>query len=135
MSILNLALQNVSLERTAMDEEAEKKLNKNSLKDVRSEIDASPGLGVKVNNSLQPVIDLLNGRFSRMKLKEKPFKSVMVANSMDMETMFSEVSIIDSSLSCDDLSHKTLKKAKDLQSFLSAHCHSTHYAYQLRSVF
>ena len=64
MSILNLALQNVSLERTAMDEESEKKLkNKNSLKAVRSEIDANPGLGAKVNDSLQPVIDLLNGKF------------------------------------------------------------------------
>ena len=133
MSILNLALQNVSLERKAMDEESEKKLkNKNNLKAVRSEIDANPGLATKVNDSVQPVIDLLNGRFCRMKLKEKVYKAAKVASSVDMETMFSEVSIIDSSLSYDDLSQKTLKKAKSLQGFLDAHCHSTHYAYQLR---
>ena len=46
-------------------EETEKLNNKNSLIAVRSEIDANPGFGTKVNDSLQPVTDLLNGRFCR----------------------------------------------------------------------
>lgn len=67
MSILNLALQNVSLERKPMDEEFEKVIaGKNNVKNVRSLFESRPEVEQKVKESLLPVISLLDGLFKRM---------------------------------------------------------------------
>ena len=132
MSILNLALQNVSLERQALAEEFEKLKDKSSIKAVRSEIEAHPELETKVNESLQPTISLLNKRFERMHLKGQQFKAAEAVTAGDMESMFSEVTAIDASLSQHNLSKKTLEKAINLQRFLEGHSSCTHYAFQLK---
>ena len=103
MSILNLALQNVSLERRALDEEFEKLKDRSSMKAVWSKIEAHPELETKVNESLQPTISL---RFERMHLKGQQFKAAEAATAGDMESMFSEVTAIDASLSQHNLSKK-----------------------------
>lgn len=60
MSVLNLALQNVSLERKQMDEESEKLIkNKNNMQAVRDVIKSHPVMKQKVEESLEPVTDLL----------------------------------------------------------------------------
>ena len=60
MSIQNLALQNVSLERKQMDEESEKLIkNKNNMQSVRDVIKSHPVMKQKVEESLEPVTDLL----------------------------------------------------------------------------
>ena len=64
MSILNLALQNVSLERKQMDEEFKKLIkNDTSVKAVRATISSHPEMQLKIDESLKPVVDLLNSRF------------------------------------------------------------------------
>ena len=64
MSILNLALQNVSLERKEMDRESEKVMkNKNNMKAVRDVIKSHPEMKSKIEDSLKPVTDLLDERF------------------------------------------------------------------------
>ena len=48
---------------------------------------------------------------------------------------FEAVHFIDSSLAMDSLRQETLKDATDLQSFMTAHCHSSHYtSSRLKSV-
>lgn len=133
MSILNLALQNVSLERQEMDEAFERRLiNKKNIKAVRSEIEFCPELKDKVSESLLSVINLLNGRFERMKLKDRRFKVTEAADEKEMESIFDEVLAIDASLTQNDHSRKALQKAPALQKFLETHCHSIHYAFQLK---
>ena len=133
MSILNLALQNVSLERKLMDEESEKLVkNDNSVKAVRETIKGHPEMQQKIDESLKPVLDLLNNRFQRMKLKERQFRAADVATEAEMESVFDEVKTIDASLQQDCLQKKGLKKAKDFQNFMDAHCHRSTYAFQLR---
>ena len=124
MSILNLALQNVPLERKEMDKEFEKVMkNKKNVKAVRDVIKSHPEMKSKVEGSLKPVTDLLDERFQRMKLKERQFKSAAVATDNEMESMFEEVKNVDSSIQPDYLRSKDLAKAKDYQAFMEAHCH------------
>ena len=64
MSILNLALQNVSLERKEMDKESEKVMkNKKNVKAVQDVIKSHPEMKSKVEGSLKSVTDLLDERF------------------------------------------------------------------------
>ena len=61
MSILNLALQNVSLMREQMDDAIERAIkHKNSLAAIRSVIEEIPDLNKAIQGSISPVIDLLN---------------------------------------------------------------------------
>ena len=117
MSILNLALQNVSLERKEMDRESEKVMkNKNNMKAVRDVIKSHSEMKSKIEDSLKPVTDLLDERFQWMKLKERQFKSATVATDNEMESMFEEVKTVDSSIQPDSLRSKDLAKAKRLSS-------------------
>jgi hypothetical protein len=70
MSILNLALQHVSLQREEMPEKFEKMIKgKASLAAVRNQADLHPELKNAFQSSIEPTIDTVNKRFERMKLK------------------------------------------------------------------
>ena len=62
MSILNLALQNVSLERKQMDEESEKLVKNKNMQAVRDVIKSHPAMKQKIEDleSLKPITDLLD---------------------------------------------------------------------------
>ena len=83
---------------------------------------------------IKPVIDLLNNRFERMKLKQRQFRSADVATEAEMESVFEEVKTIDASLQQGCLQKKELMRApcKDFQNFMDAHSHKSSYALQLR---
>ena len=99
MSVLNLALQNVSLERNLMDEESEKLVkNDNNVKAVRETIRRHPEMQMKIDASIKPVVDLLNNRFEQMKLKQHQFRSADVATEAEMGSVFEEVKTIDALL-------------------------------------
>lgn len=131
---LNLALQNVSLGRQVMDESSEKAVkNANSMQAIHDAISSNSELESQVNKSLDPVLELLNKRFERMKLKDCNFRAAAVATKCEMEDMFEEVNIhIDGSVRKDCLQQKELQKATDLQQFLKTHSHISQYAFQVR---
>ena len=85
----------------------------------------------QIEDSLEPITDLLDQRFQHMKLKEHHFKAADVATESEMDGMFEEVKTIDSSLQQDSLQKKDLMKAKDYQSFMESHSHRSSYAVQL----
>ena len=75
MSTLNLALQNVSLARAAMDPELEAMIrNEGTLTELRHTIDKSPALASAIRHSMSPVIARLAQRFNQMKSKEEPIR-------------------------------------------------------------
>lgn len=68
MSILNLALQNVALQREPMSEVLEKCVSDvSTLSHLRGLVSSKSEFKAAYLRSMQPVIDLLNGRFTRMK--------------------------------------------------------------------
>ena len=83
MSILNLALQNVALQRESMPEEFEKCASDvSSLSELRNLASSKPEFKAAYLQSMQPVIDLLNGRFTRMKLKDSPLSTYTGASDV-----------------------------------------------------
>ena len=133
MSVLNLALQNTSLERAQMSSEHECFVkNKNNMKAVRAVFETHPSLEAGVTEAVQPVIDLLNDRFQQLILKERYFKIGHVALQSEVDKIFDEVLLnIDSALKKDEMSQVQLKKSELLQKFMKDHCHVGKYAFQV----
>ena len=133
MSTLNLALQNVSLARSKMVDELEQLMSSlNTLTDVRRAIDKRPELGEGLSDSLSPVMVLLSQRFGAMKLYGRSVKLGVPATEAEISEQFLHSHFIEPSLERERLTQDVLKSASGLQSFMKNHCHSSHYAYQLK---
>ncbi|VDI69131.1 Hypothetical predicted protein [Mytilus galloprovincialis] len=88
MSILNLALQNVALERKESTEEMKKILkNCNSMAAVRSLAEKTPEVKTAWIESIEPVASLLRNRFLRLKLKDDPVKAMDPVRDDEIDIM------------------------------------------------
>ena len=133
MSILNLALQNVALQRESMSEEFEKYASDvSTLSELRSTASSKPDFKTAYLSSMQPVIDLVSGRFARMKLKGPSFNTYAGASESDINRMFEQILQIDRSIERDKLVKKELQKASDWKSFVDKHCKYSHYSFQVK---
>ena len=106
--------------------------NKNTLSAVRSEVQEMPDLQPALQESTSEVICLLEERFSRMKLKGNHIKVYPAASHDDVVDNFESVHFVDSSLCMANSTQATLKDAEDYQAFLTAHCSSSHYIFQIK---
>lgn len=139
MSLLNLALQNCSLSRSKMDDECEKKYRgAGTMADVRT---LCKTIGNNDNNtfkdqlrqSMREPTEILEKRFSRLKLKGVPVVTHEAATDNDLSDFFKVLSdIFSSTLLPDRLRLGHLKKSEKLWNFMSSHCKATHYTYQLK---
>ncbi len=133
MSTLNLALQNVSLERSSMIHEYEcAVLHKNTLTDIRAEIVKHPELEEGLKDSMAAPMTLIGGRFQRMKIKDKNIIIGVPATTDEIEEQFQHVHMFDPLISRKDHSAKSLRQAASLQEFLKEHSHSSHYVFQVK---
>ena len=133
MSILNIALQNVSLQRSKMDDNSEiLTKNASNMHMIRRLIEKHPELQPQIDATLKPVQELLSNRFERMKLRDRNFKSCEVATEAEISNIFDEIKSIDMTILRDHLQQNDLKKAVDFQAFLDSHVQRSHYAFQVR---
>jgi hypothetical protein len=133
MSTLNLALQNISLEREKMSDPLEQAIKyKNSISAIRSVVEDKPEIEPALLESTSPIISLLGERFARMKLKGKAIKIRPAASQDEVVDNFEAVHFIDSSLIMGKLQQENLKDAAGLKAFMDQHCHSTHYLFQIK---
>ena len=115
MSTLNLALQNVSLARAAMDPELEGMIwNKSTLTELKATIDKSPPLAVALRDSMSSVIARLAQRFTQMKLKEEPVLCANAASDEEIDQHFELLHFI-KPLFRDNLTVKALKSCPSLK--------------------
>ena len=128
MSLLNLALQNVAINREAMDEKYEKKMkNVSSIKQARLVADKDPEFKVSLMSSTRPVITLLKERFSRLIWKEVPIQAHDPCTDAQMEDLLTCLLLLDDTL---DLTTVTKSKTA-LAEFIKAHCKMSHYMFQV----
>ncbi|XP_035678681.1 uncharacterized protein LOC118417277 [Branchiostoma floridae] len=136
MSVLNLALQNVSLAREKMDNQFEARVKgKSNLTSVRQEAQTCPGFQQAFNTSLQPVKELVNERFRRMQLKGERIETHEAASDEQIEEIMNVLSIIDSDLTANSamsMQAKDLAKYAKLSDFLKNHTKQTHYTFQVK---
>ncbi|SMN01555.1 hypothetical protein SPONL_2127 [uncultured Candidatus Thioglobus sp.] len=133
MSTLNLALQNMSLARKKMPDEAEASVKgKNTLTDIRAEIERSTDLKDELRDSMSHPMILLAKQFSAMKLKGQPLRSGVAATDQEIDAMFERVRVIEPGLTASNLTKDVIEASPPLQLFLKTHSHSSHYVFQLK---
>lgn len=119
MSLLNLALQHVALERNEMEEKFEKAIkHKSSLGSIRNMSKYKEGFEAAFKESIGTVIEKVNNRFSRMKLKGENITVYKGANKGEIEDSLDVVRLSVKSdqtqIHCDAIS-KDLRKVNSLQ--------------------
>jgi len=89
MSILNLALQGVSLQRDSMDDILEDIFKgKNTLEEIRNAAQENKKLGLELRNSIKEVQELLSERAKRLALNEKNFQIYAPASLISIDKTF-----------------------------------------------
>ena len=80
---------------------------------------------------MEPVIELLNGRFGRLKLKGEQVRVHAAATQDQVDDFFNVLHMIDPHLDANNLTQKDLQKLNPLQDFLTKHCRSRQYMFQV----
>ncbi len=116
MSILNLALQHAALERDQLPEHLEKHLkNKSSMAAIREVALHNAHLKEAYAEAVINVIELVNKRFQRMKLKGKHIKTYEAALDADIESQLDPVRTFTSSHLSTSSKTDDIRKMKPLQ--------------------
>lgn len=78
MSILNIGLQAVGVMRQKTTSREDQLKNANNLSAIRALETSNPQIREEVKEAVKPVKDLLNEVFERLKLKEEPFRHLLL---------------------------------------------------------
>jgi hypothetical protein len=131
MSLLNLGLQGVSLSRSKMSDEMEKKArNANSMSQLRAKVDSVPELKVEYAESMDRVLAQLKNRFRQLQLKGEAVITHDAATEDEVQNFMENARDLDNSI--DQFTKKEYKLAKDLAKFQDKHCVKTHDGFQIR---
>lgn len=134
MSILNIALQGVGIARaklktTSGEEQLQKCKNMKAIRELAKSV---PGLEQEILDSLEQPKTLVASLFSRLKLKDEPFSVFVAASEEEIESVWENVKLIDSSLKRSDTTKRLLEGKKPLQYFLASHCKVRHYMFSVK---
>ena len=127
MSIVNLGLQCIGLERKEMGAEFERKASEaKSLKDLRHLAEREPGFRESAIDSMASVKVKLTQILLWLKLKDKDFKVFTSASSQELDKFCTALLVFDASL---DVSIKKGQAGQypRLQAFIQHCCHQRHY--------
>ena len=118
MSILNLALQNISLCRPAMTEELENMYMRcKSLADVRRVGKDHPEFRKAWLDVHEQLLEIVREMFSHLNLKGKPFETFTVAQEREL-LIFKEIKRVDPNF---DMSKKKIEHTKVTRAWQNAH--------------
>ena len=131
MSLLNIALQNVALARTEMSDILESRVKSlSNMKQIRNAINKNDKLKEELSKSVQPAVQILFERFSRLKWKDQQVQVHQAASSQQTEDFLKVFDAIDEP--ADKLHvHPTFQQNPGLKNFLQTHCRVRHYMFQV----
>ena len=133
MSILNLGLQNCTLQCSSGSPEFEKSIkNCNSMSALREKFERKPDLKTEWLESLEAPIGLVEGRFSRLKLKNEPFVVEKPITSDNADVIKSHLKGLFPDLDLSKLQKQYTDKCKSLTIWMQDHARVSHYLFQLR---
>ena len=131
MSSLNLALQNVSLQRPAMEVGYEKAMKSlSTIQKVRTKAERLPDFKEALSGSVSKVLDLLEERFSRLRWKGEQFTINQPSSDEDIRELSEILHVISDDLNT-STSRKDAEKMERYRDFLSRHCRSRTYTFQV----
>ncbi|GBB99535.1 hypothetical protein RclHR1_03550015 [Rhizophagus clarus] len=133
MSILNLALQGVSLQRDPMNDILEDIFKgKNTLEEIRSVAQENKKLGLELRKSIKIVQELLSKQTKRLKINENNFQIYTPASLINIDETFEAIHHIDSTLQQEETFMNSLNKHQELQNFMKSHCQIRTYSFQIK---
>ena len=133
MSILNLGLQNVALQRKATDDDSEAQFKRcNSMADLRELAKKKPQLKNTWLESVESVQSLVRNRFLRLKLKEDPFAALDPILDEGIDELRQQLQQLFPDLDLEKLTKAGASKAASYVAWTAKHCRSRHYSYQVR---
>jgi hypothetical protein len=110
MSILNLGMQSIGLMRSEMSDDLENLMKKcNSMEEIRTCSNNEPQLKNELIDSLQVPIDLMEGIFERLLLKDESFSTYTSATEEEIKSLWESLLEIEDSLDMDDRTKKDIK--------------------------
>ena len=132
MSLLNVGLQNVTLERPAMSPEYEIQTRAlDSLKSTRKLAEKNASFRTAYQKSMKEPIKIISDRFERLKWKGETVKVHGAAATDDIKS--SVLRVIDDDmepgLSIGQINSKKIEK------FLDGHSRSRHYMFQVQRIY
>lgn len=131
MSLLNIGLQNCSLEREKCEESVERCLKKyGSIKKIREK--SSTEVRQAYTESIQPVQAAVCNRFARLKLKGEPVQVIDPVTDTDIDTCKNHLRNLFPELNLDKLQKNVTKKVLSLADWKSKHCRERQYIFQIR---
>lgn len=138
MSILNLALQNVSLERCAMLDDQEFRVKSRSTMKARRDIALRQGdMKDALIQSVEPVITNVKARFGRLKYQEENVRIHDAAKDEEIDAICSLIDLFrdvdkPEPVTLNDVKNRnSLKKFPMLQQFVERHTWSRQYSFQV----
>lgn len=140
MSLLNISLQNVALERCSMTDALEYKVKSlTSLKKLRSASEKNPNLKEGLTESINPVLALLKQRFSKLKRHGENVIVHDASSDHDIEQIMDCLQIFKDDADGEAtpvLACKNLDKAPSrLKNFFNLHCRNRTYTFQVLPLF
>ncbi|XP_045187636.1 uncharacterized protein LOC123545380 [Mercenaria mercenaria] len=133
MSVLNLALQNCSLERVRMSEEAEKEFQKcDSMAQLREMAAKKSEVKTQWQESIEPVQSTIRNRFLRLKLKDERFQAVDPMTYEDIDVIKRHLRDLFPTLDTDKLQKVHTSKVPEYADWMSRHCRQSHYIFQIK---
>ena len=135
MSVLNLALQHVSLKRITMAEAYEKVMESvKSMADLRVQAGKIPGLEDAFRTAVKPVIVTILERFLRQTWAGKRLQTVDDASDDEIEAIYLELLRIDNTLGPEDTTAPKLASKKLFLEFKEHHVQWGKYCIQIFKV-
>ena len=134
MSVLNLALQHCALSREPMQSESEKKMKrKGCMTAVRNLAEADDNFKKDFEQSVRPVIETVNHRFTRMSIKGVPLNAMPGLSDDAVEKILDPLKeLTGADTYSTKSSSKDLRGCKELMAFLDSHCKSGNYCFQIK---
>ncbi|CAC5407819.1 unnamed protein product [Mytilus coruscus] len=121
MSILNLGLQNVSLERIELESAVERILAQEK-----------PEIKESWKESVEPVHSVVRNRLIRLKLKDEPIQVVDPVLDDSIDVLKRHLRELFPQLDLQKLQKVHTKKVADYVSWIEKHCKMIHYVFQIR---
>ncbi|XP_033753387.1 uncharacterized protein LOC117336839 [Pecten maximus] len=134
MSILNLGLQNVALQREVSDEESEKYFKRcNGMADMRELLNTKkPELKQSWIDVVEPVQSIIRNRFLRLSLKDVPFAAMDPVPDTDIDLLKRHLRELFPDLDLQKLTKAHASKVESYTSWMASHSRSRHYTFQVR---
>lgn len=134
MSILNLGLQNVSLERqeTSAANITKKLKDCQSMNAIREEAKKTPDIKREWEESVATVKSIIEGRFARLKLKDQPIRVDSPVSEEDIDILMRHLREMFPDLDTTKLQKTHTRKCVSYNKWKEEHCRERQYTFQIR---